>query len=216
MFPRRLWEVESEDLQRQSGRDMFSLSRLVLRRVRCRQMLENIHLIRLSHRHSDSHSCSPQFLTDVSRKNEAAEKKVADRPSSSALPFKSFQSRRAKIPTDPAKLAQYQKMQLMKMRHQAFPGDPRDKNIPIPPEQRLHVRMVIEGAEKVFWFRKTLVTGKALDLLSAYLKLVSTDTQLFRMCKVSPANEECIYLRNDRLLVDEIEDGAMVVICPKI
>jgi hypothetical protein len=63
-----------------------------------------------------------------------------------------------KVPTDPKKLAQFQKVEFMKMRHRAVPADPRDKPGSIGIDQRLHVRVSHEsdpeGAQKIFWFRK--------------------------------------------------------------
>jgi hypothetical protein len=62
-----------------------------------------------------------------------------------------------KVPTDPKKLAQLQKVELMKMRHRAVPADPKDKPGSIGIDQRLHVKVSCKGeeaAEKIFWFRK--------------------------------------------------------------
>lgn len=80
-----------------------------------------------------------------------------------------------KIPSDPKKLAQYQKVQLMKMRHNALPANPKDNPSSTPFDQRLHVRVQLvgltsennlKGDDKVFWFRKvnyvTLVAEQRL------------------------------------------------------
>ena len=57
----------------------------------------------------------------------------------------------------PKKLARFQKVEFMKMRHRA-PADPRDKPGSIGIDQRLHVRVNCdsdpEAAQKIFWFRK--------------------------------------------------------------
>jgi hypothetical protein len=63
-----------------------------------------------------------------------------------------------KVPTDPKKLAQFLKVELMKMRHRAVPADPKDKPGSIGIDQRLHVKVHCKGdhepVEKIFWFRK--------------------------------------------------------------
>lgn len=66
------------------------------------------------------------------------------------------QPRRAtKVPTDPVKLAQYRKVELMKMRHKAAPGDAKDKSTSPPQDQRINIQLDIdEPLRKVFWFRK--------------------------------------------------------------
>jgi hypothetical protein len=90
-------------------------------------------------------------------------------------------------PTDPAKLAQWRKLEVMKMRHKASPGDPKDKNSSLPPDQRLHIKLFAGDTEHIFWFRRvrrsisiakaclkhsqTIGTGRALDLLVEQLKL---------------------------------------------
>ena len=62
------------------------------------------------------------------------------------------------MPTDPKKLAQLQKVELMRMRHRAVPADPKDKPGSVGVDQRLHVkarwRGDLNGIEKVLWFRK--------------------------------------------------------------
>jgi hypothetical protein len=68
--------------------------------------------------------------------------------------------RKAKI-RDPKKLAHFQKVQLMKMRHRAIPANEKDKSSSTPIDHRLHVKVQLVGLkaeslceEKVFWFRK--------------------------------------------------------------
>jgi hypothetical protein len=67
---------------------------------------------------------------------------------------------RRKVPTDPKKLAQFQKVEFMKMRHRAVPADPRDKPGSIGIDQRLHIRLTFnesdpeDATQKIFWFRK--------------------------------------------------------------
>lgn len=133
-------------------------------------------------------------LTENPAKNEAAHAlltkhfQVAGRTGSSSASNPTPKKR----PTDPRKLAQLQKIELMQMRHRAVPGDPKDKPDSILIDQRLHVKIKDEvdakGKDRVFWFRKvrriaprcqwaaathiyskTIGVGKALDLLTAQL-----------------------------------------------
>ncbi|EIM90521.1 uncharacterized protein STEHIDRAFT_51503 [Stereum hirsutum FP-91666 SS1] len=127
-----------------------------------------------SHREPSSHSC-PVPLIENPAKNEAAHAlltkhfQVAGRTGSSSASNTAPKKR----PTDPKKLAQLQKIELMQMRHRAVPGDPKDKPDTILIDQRLHVKIKDEvdakGKDRVFWFRKTIGVGKALDLLTAQL-----------------------------------------------
>ncbi|KAF8197370.1 hypothetical protein BJ912DRAFT_72401 [Pholiota molesta] len=74
------------------------------------------------------------------------------KPKPSASTTKSFKLARKKPPTDPVQLAQWQKMEVMKMRHRAVPADPKDKAASLPPDQRLHVRVMVGEKENIFWF----------------------------------------------------------------
>ena len=58
--------------------------------------------------------------------------------------------------SDPKKQALAQKVQAMKMRQRAVPGDPRDKAANVPLDQKLHVQVKLEGNDPVcvLWFRK--------------------------------------------------------------
>lgn len=133
------------------------------------------------HRHQDVHKC-PSLVVGTKAPTKKASSSIASRVKLPPL--------RNKPPTDPVKLAQWQKMEVMKMQHRASPADPKDKNTSPPPDQRLHVKVAVEETEKVFWFRKvrtsfrtyaifyeqlwlaqTVVTGRALDLLVSRLGL---------------------------------------------
>ncbi|TFK42864.1 hypothetical protein BDQ12DRAFT_676911 [Crucibulum laeve] len=123
--------------------------------------------------------------------------------------------RRVKIPTDPFKLEQYRKVELLKMRHRAVPCDPNDKVTSVPITERLHIEVRVEDksvAERLpqaFWFRKTVGVGKALDLLMLQLKLLASCS----MYKVTPeGEEERVLLANDRPLVEQVEDGCTVIL----
>uniref|UniRef100_A0A8H7Y029 Uncharacterized protein n=1 Tax=Psilocybe cubensis TaxID=181762 RepID=A0A8H7Y029_PSICU len=106
-------------------------------------------------------------------------------------------------------------MEVMKLRHRAIPADPKDKNASPPPDERLHVKIIIEEGEKVFWLRKNVVTGRALDLLVAKLNLSFPGNPALCLSKI-PDNdtEELVVLRNDLLLVNEIEDGSILLVTP--
>lgn len=102
---------------------------------------------RTSHRFPELHKCS-SIIEKKSDNMTIKNVSSSVRNSSLATP------RKHKPPRDPAKLAQWQKVELMKMRHRAVPGDPKDRNTSILPDQRHHVKVVIDNAEKIFWFRK--------------------------------------------------------------
>jgi len=125
---------------------------------------------------------------------------------------KTFQARYRKLPADSFKSEQHQKMEFLKMRQRASPGDPKYKSAFVPPDQRLHIRISIDDVERVFWFQKTLVTGKALDFLSVQLKVAPYDIQPRQLCKILPGQDECFHLRNDLPLVDQVEDGSIVIV----
>jgi len=163
----------------------------------------------VNHRHPETHSCSPQpILSGSSLRQKELKKPLPDDGPSYK---KSFQARHKKLPTDPFKLEQYQKMECLKMRQRASPGDPKFSGF-VPPDQRLHLRISIDDVERVFWFRKTVVAGKALDLLSVQLKVAPYDTQARQLCKIIPGHDEYLHLRNDLPLVDQIEDGSIVIV----
>jgi hypothetical protein len=102
-----------------------------------------------SHRHPETHLCSPNLQSIVSGSLQQTKQKTIP-----AYGQQSFQARHKKIPADPIKFEQYQKMEFLKMRQRASPGDPENKSAFVPPDQRLHLRILIDGIEKVFWFRK--------------------------------------------------------------
>ncbi|KAJ7752132.1 hypothetical protein B0H16DRAFT_1317884 [Mycena metata] len=159
------------------------------------------------HRHPKSHSCN--IKPTVEPKNEAARALLAKNfPSTSK--GKTVPVRRVpKIPTDPVKLAQFRKLELMKMRHSAVPVEP--KVAGIPQEDRLHIKVALDdGSEKVFWARKSLGTGRVLDLLANQLGISSSDTSPLELFKI--VGEERIKCRNDQLFSNEVEEASTVVV----
>ncbi|KAG5645850.1 hypothetical protein DXG03_005192 [Asterophora parasitica] len=102
-------------------------------------------------------SLAAATILELPDKSAAARALLAKNfPAASSSSSKKIVSPRiAKVPTDPVKLAQYRKVELMKMRHRATPGDPKDGLSSTPLDQRLHVKITDDGgAEQVFWFRK--------------------------------------------------------------
>lgn len=128
----------------------------------------------LRHRYPDAHECSgpisprsgdaepgsKAFQVDAAKallaKNflEATTAKNASTLSSSSV-----STSKAKTPKDPAKLAKFKAVELIKMRHKAVPGDPKDKSISVALDRRVHlfVRNEVAGNESqptLLWFRK--------------------------------------------------------------
>lgn len=152
------------------------------------------------HRHPETHRCPSQPIPPKSKSSVVIQK-------SSRLPS-------AKPPTDPSKLLQWRKMELMKMRHRAVCGDPKDKTASLPPDQRLHVKIHHQDTDKVFWFRKNVITGRALDLLVNQLGLTFPESSHLKLCNISLDKGESISLQNDQPLASQVEDGSMLAICP--
>ncbi|KAJ8590361.1 hypothetical protein M405DRAFT_736936 [Rhizopogon salebrosus TDB-379] len=132
----------------------------------------------VDHRHSDSHSCAGLQEQEPDKKKLAQD--VLARHFSNPSTHTPVAVRRTIKPsTDPKKLAQIQKVALMKMRHSATAGDPRDKSSIIPIDERLYIKARSEitgmpAQERVLWFRKAVVTGRALDLISTNLGVPSS------------------------------------------
>lgn len=164
------------------------------------------------HRHPESHDC-PVTYTPGPQKSASARLLLAKNfPPSSG---KAAPQRAPKIPTNLTKLAHYRKVELIKLRHQAVPGNPVDSSY-TPQDHRLHLRLQVdEQTEKVFWFRKTTVTGKVLDCLASHLGMASSASHPLQLLKVSRSppqqGEKCVLL-NDRAIVDNIEDGELLVV----
>jgi len=103
----------------------------------------------------------------------------------------------------------------MKLRHKAVPADPKDRGSVVPVEQRIHVtvRLEILGQSKkedVLWFRKTTVTGKALDLVVQHFA-VSRTVSTLRLEQLS-AEIRSHVLQNHLELAGQLEDGSTVVL----
>lgn len=99
--------------------------------------------------------------TAKNNKNELARSLLAKHfptsTSKATSPSSSVQATLVKTPSsDPKKLAMAQKVQAMKMRQRAIPGDPKDKTATVSLDQKLHVQVKLEGNDgvSVMWFRK--------------------------------------------------------------
>ena len=116
------------------------------------------HFLQSSHREGDSHHCNPPKQEPTEPKNAEAHalldryfRDIPQKPAaSSATP------RTPKLPTDPVKLARYEALELMKLRHRAKPADPKETNVAQP--DRVHVRVNQVGRPaadaKLLWFKK--------------------------------------------------------------
>ncbi|OAX40802.1 hypothetical protein K503DRAFT_686763 [Rhizopogon vinicolor AM-OR11-026] len=132
----------------------------------------------VDHRHPDLHSCTGLHDREPDKKKHAQDV-LAQHFSNPSTHTPVAVRRATKPPTDPRKLAQIQKIALMKMRHSATAGDPRDKSSILPIDERLYLKARLEitgmpAQECVLWFKKTVVTGRALDLISANLGVPSS------------------------------------------
>ncbi|KAF9792462.1 hypothetical protein BJ322DRAFT_47716 [Thelephora terrestris] len=171
----------------------------------------------IEHRHPNSHDCLRRLAVEAetakNNKNELARSLLAKHfptsTSKTASPSSSSQMKPVNTPSsDPKKLALAQKIQAMKMRQRATPGDPKDKTANVSSDQRLHLQVKLEGndAVSVLWFRKTLIVGRAVDLLATHFK-VRPPLQL----ALAGGNP---FLLNSTL-GEQTSDGALVVLSSK-
>ncbi|KAL1743276.1 hypothetical protein HDZ31DRAFT_41306 [Schizophyllum fasciatum] len=109
------------------------------------------------HRHPDSHRC-PGLMTQsnavTTSRNDTARALLAKNFPSTAKPAPKLATKSKKLPTDPVKLAQYRRVEAMKMRHKARPGDPRDTNAPLEERLHIYVRSPEAPDTKTLWVRK--------------------------------------------------------------
>ncbi|KAM5535570.1 hypothetical protein V8D89_010737 [Ganoderma adspersum] len=168
------------------------------------------------HRSSVSHDCMPlsnTTMAPVSDKNAAAKALLAKHfgvgsASSIARPGSSASSPNAR------KEAQQRQLTVMRMRHKAQPGNPKDTPAAVPVEQRLHIKVTqasLPSSELIFWFPKTIGTGRALDMLATHFKLIISDSQPLKLLS-SQGDTGVVTLRTDQPLADQISDGASLVL----
>ncbi|KAI1788438.1 hypothetical protein LXA43DRAFT_637932 [Ganoderma leucocontextum] len=168
------------------------------------------------HRSPISHDCMHPLdvtTTPVSDKNAAAKALLAkhfgvDAASSTARPGPSASR------TSARKEAQQRQLAVMKMRHTAQPGNPKDTPASVPLEQRLHVKVTqadLPSSERTFWFPKTIGTGRALDMLATHFNLTISDSKPLTLLSTQ-ADTVASALRTDQPLADQIPDGASLVL----
>ncbi|KAL4067542.1 hypothetical protein J3A83DRAFT_4252563 [Scleroderma citrinum] len=136
----------------------------------------------------------------------------------SRLPNTPVAVRSAKSSTDPKKSAQLHKVNMMKMRHKAVPGDPKDKGSHIPMDQRLHVNVCydVDGSiqqEGIFWFQKSITVGKILDLVATHFNISSSKASTLTLHKSSPKDDgELLALQNHQPLSEEVNDASHLIL----
>lgn len=138
-----------------------------------------------SHRFPDAHQCLPNPATEMAVTNVAAAN-IRGRAVKNASTFRSFQSRVSKG-SGTKSSPQASKVQLIKMRHNALPGDPKEKQS-TPMDQRVHLKFTTGEEESLIWFRKviwvswtvrpmifdsclqTVVVGRVIDFLQSIVR----------------------------------------------
>jgi hypothetical protein len=145
-------------IQRPQFHYLFSLPQVLLSRASAPLFRISIgHDAASSHRHPTSHMCTPVSPTAEPVENTKARALLAKVSASSASTPRTSAKRAVKPPTDPTKLAAFQKIQRMKMRHKAIPLDPKDKTLSPPLDQRLHIEVCYGEMTRVFWLRKVCI-----------------------------------------------------------
>lgn len=114
---------------------------------------------------------------------------------------------------NPAKLEQLAKVQFMKLRQSAVPGDPKAAAVSVSDRLHVRVRFSGSGADKAFWFRKSISTGKAFDLLCTQLGVPSSPTTTWQLYK-STSEVDALALQYDKGLSDQVADGCQLIIAP--
>lgn len=117
-----------------------------------------------SHRHMQSHSCTGLTIGKDDVRHEAARAALAQNFLVTSNPTShtpAVTRRPRNLPLDSQKLAQLQRVNLMKLRHKAVPGDPKDRSSMVPVDQRIHVTVRLEilgqsTREATLWFRKVM------------------------------------------------------------
>ncbi|KAF8515687.1 hypothetical protein BU17DRAFT_51536 [Hysterangium stoloniferum] len=162
------------------------------------------------HRHPSDHACAKIPTPPlVSQKNPEAHALLA-KNFPPTQPSANTSTKPVKIPADPKKLARLRAVELMKMRHHAIPIDPKDKSGGIPITQRVHAKVIFNEpspTEKTFWMRKTIGTGRAVDMIAEQFSIRISDTTRVHLEKKTLDSEESISLQNDKMVSEQIEDG---------
>ncbi|KAI0747720.1 hypothetical protein C8Q80DRAFT_1168216 [Daedaleopsis nitida] len=169
------------------------------------------------HREPLAHSCAPPPLdtsSPVPEKNAAAKALLVKHFGTTTAPTAARPSSTSATKPNPKKEAQQRQVAVMKMRHKAQPGDPKDTPASVPVDQRLHLRVsqaAVSTSERIFWFRKTIVTGRALDMLATHFKMTVSDTQPVKLV-YADGETAGTALRTDQPLGDQAQDGSSLAL----
>ncbi|KAI0710459.1 hypothetical protein C8T65DRAFT_829639 [Cerioporus squamosus] len=169
------------------------------------------------HREPSSHACTPPPGTSVQpmiEKNATAKALLAKHFGSTTSGDTSSTRTSTAKPVNPKKEAQQRQIAAMKMRHKAQPGDPKDTAASVPMDQRLHLKVSragVAGSESIYWFKKTIVTGRALDLLATHFKMTISDTQPLNLL-FADGEAAGTALRTDQTLGVQVQDGSSLTL----
>jgi len=115
-------------------------------------------------------------------------------------------------PKDPAKLAKLRAIELMKMNHKAVPADPSHaKGSGIQAADKIHLRVIYappggSKSEKVLWYRKDIVGGKAVDLAARALLVSREDGRGLKFVH-GHETADAVDLKNSVTLGVQVQDG---------
>ncbi|KAI0637330.1 hypothetical protein C8Q77DRAFT_1097060 [Trametes polyzona] len=167
------------------------------------------------HREPQSHSCAPPEPTESAPQKNAAAKALLAKHFTAPNTSTGGASRPARSSPNPKKLAQQRQVAVMKMRHKAKPVDPKDAAAAVAMNERLHVKVrraeEDPSLERILWFRKSVWTGRALDMLASQFQMSISDSQPLKMLYINDDGDS-VALRNDEPLADQVHDGASLVL----
>ncbi|KAH9922429.1 uncharacterized protein B0H18DRAFT_519072 [Fomitopsis serialis] len=169
------------------------------------------------HRDPSSHSCSPITPNPPPKNQAARDLLVKNFPTTSSSASKP--AARAKKPVN-------KQNALMQMRRRAQPADPKDDrpSVNVPVGERLHVEVEVEveeglrntgsaaGTQNVYWFRKNIGAGRAVDMLARRMSISTADP--LQLVKVT--GEDISPLRNDAPLAGQVEDASVLRLARRV
>lgn len=168
----------------------------------------------ISHRHADAHNCVPISSAPSSEDKKAEAQALLSKLFPDVKPKPGSSSGARSKPTDPVKAAKVRAIELMRMKHKAIPGDPAHaRGSTVPVANKVHLRVVYVPSttkiEKVLWFVKSVVTGKAVDLAAKALGVSRQDGLAITFVR-GRETDAPVELRNDLELGAQVEDGEEV------
>ncbi|KAJ3808639.1 hypothetical protein EV368DRAFT_43753 [Lentinula lateritia] len=165
------------------------------------------------HREPASHNCSQEGVSEPT-KNESARALLAKNFTSSKSHKSALKRRISARPTDPAKLAAFRQLELMKLRQRASPLDRKHQSSAMPVDKRRFFKASLDGETSDLWIEKALMTGKAFDLLALHFgkSINATDSQKYQLLKISDDAGHLVPLLYDKPFEDQVEDGGEVVL----